>query len=193
MKPILAINNFFIKKFEAYDLEFLSKAYDDLIIYSARAVKILNDQELNKVISDLLKIKRQRKTRPDEKYLFSKLLLKENGFADKTIDEEINEGLNNIMNSGINIKNENLSGLWNIVKRLDLINYAKKVCTNDLISNYKDLYNKEIIYRLMFEVEQVIKYGDRNIGFKGGVTGLAYGLLRFCGPKIVPCLCLFSI
>ena len=67
----------------------------------------------------------------------------------------------------------------------DIIEYAKSVCSDELINN-KDFYNEELISRLQYEIKHVIKYGDRNIGFKNGVTGLAYSLLKVCDPKIFP-------
>jgi|GEM_PF-4690367 len=191
MKLFTSINNFLYKKVKIDDFKVLSQTnMDDLIIYLAKIVKISNDERMNTVISKLLKFQRQKKIIPNNKNLLSRLILKENEYLDKTIDEEIYDGLNNIIHSVKNIKNDNLSGLYDIVRQLDIIEYATKVYNNELINNYKNFYDKEIICKLKFEVEQVIKHGDRNIAFKKGVTGLAYYLIRYCDPKIVPCLLL---
>ena len=154
MKLFKVINNFLYKKYKIGDLEFLNKNHmNDLIIYLARASKISHNEKMNKVISKLLQIQRHKKIIPNNKNLLSRLMLKESQYPDDIIDKEIYDGLKKVMNDEINLKNKNLSGLYDIVKKLDIMEYAKNVCGDELIDDNKNFYIKEILNHPALKVQ----------------------------------------
>ncbi|MDA1476954.1 type 2 lanthipeptide synthetase LanM family protein [Bacillus changyiensis] len=115
--------------------------------------------------------------------LLSKLILKEHGFSDSRIDQEINIGISSTCLNGIG---NNPTYCHGDLGNLAILNYASE------ITGQVDLKNKTIqTYQDLFDNVLSKEWNKKNlkctwsVGLMIGITGFGYSMLRHYAPEIV--------
>lgn len=116
--------------------------------------------------------------------LLSKLILKQSGFTDKYIDNEINVALETTLNYSFG---HNPTYCHGDLGNLAIINYASKILNdNGLRSRCTSTFNMLYKNFICENWKKGIFRGTTSIGLMVGLSGLGYSLIKNYAPDIVP-------
>ncbi len=188
MVVILAIyNNIECNKIQELILDLANLLYknikfddqcEETLAFLINFMSITKDKEIKSTIKKLLEF--QRKKSLDKNYfkmLLNRIRLKELEYDDNLINEEINEGLNYIINNGFDDNSLFIDEIVNI----EILEYAAEVLNNKELKNrcintFNDMVNKIIEPAIYDEIH----YGNKPISLTKGITGYGYSLIRKC-------------
>ncbi|GAA0077062.1 DUF4135 domain-containing protein [Clostridium sp. CTA-5] len=188
MVVILAIyNNIECNKIQELILDLANLLYknikfddqcEETLAFLINFMSITKDKEIKNTIEKLLDF--QRKKSLDKNYfkmLLNRIRLKELEYDDNLINEEINEGLNYIINNGFDDNSLFIDEIVNI----EILEYAAEVLNNKELKNrcvntFNDMVNKIIEPAIYDEIH----YGSKPISLTKGITGYGYSLIRKC-------------
>ncbi|ADL53912.1 DUF4135 domain-containing protein [Clostridium cellulovorans] len=166
-----------------YDVNGVVVIFSILLYIKKNAVIEHEIQQLLKIERSIGSKKQCRKKETYKKVLISRSILKEYGYNDGLIVQELNETIKYI------IEKEFGNGTYynRDIENIELVRYAASSLEDDvLINSCNSNLNRLVKEDLIENIKKQIKFEDRPLSFKYGTIGQGYRLIRIYNEDIVP-------
>lgn len=161
----------------------------EIIAFLSLYLSVNKDKEIESTIKKILTNERNVKSKEQDyseilRTFLYRLILKKYGYVDSDLDNEINYGLNYIMEHGFYCSSHYFNGH---IGTLDVLKYASKILNDEKLYNRcQNTFDKLLDDVITPSIRNEIINGNEPLSLMSGVAGFGYSILRKYDEELVP-------